>query len=132
MESGANCAQPRASVGKRDSRPARSFGRERQMRGRESRPFPVATMKPTPSVVFLAVMLAVTLSGCEDSARRPIQVRPPEVSPARRASASLGRLPLDSRRAHAGWLVTQPPNGVEVLIKEVEAAFQSGEQNYKA
>ena len=43
-----------------------------------------------------------------------------------------GPLPLDSPRAHGAWLTPLPPSGAELLAAQVEAAFQSGEQNYKA
>jgi len=79
--------------------------------------------------LFLAAV-ALSLVGCEESAKRPVQVHLPEIAPV--PLGALGSLPLDSRRAQAPVLTLQPPNGIEILIESVEAAFQAGEQNYKA
>ena len=81
-------------------------------------------------VSLLGVALLLSLAGCEESARRPVQVRPPE-NPLSIQQA-IGPLPADPRRARVVPLGLQPPNGVETLIKRVGAVFQSGEQNYKA
>src|SRR5712692_8974540 len=81
-------------------------------------------------VSLLGVALLLSLAGCEESARRPVQVRPPEKPLS--IQQAIGPLPADPRRAGAAPLGLQPPNGVETLIKRVEAVFQSGEQNYKA
>ncbi len=79
---------------------------------------------------LLGMVLSLSLAGCEESARRPVQVRPPEAASA--PPGELGPLPVDGGRAGTLPLALQPPTGVEVLIERVEAAFQSGEQNYKA
>src|SRR6266852_4789047 len=81
-------------------------------------------------VSLLGVALLLSLAGCEESARRPVQVRPSE-NPLSIQQA-IGPLPAGPRRAGVVPLGLQPPNGVETLIKRVEAVFQSGEQNYKA
>jgi len=82
------------------------------------------------SLSILAVALMLSLMGCEDSARKPVQVRPPEIPAA--AAPALEPPPPDAGRAQAPVLPLQSPNGVEVLLKKVEAAFQAGEQSYKA
>lgn len=81
-------------------------------------------------VSLLGAALLLSLAGCEESARRPVQVRPPE-NPLSIQQA-IGPLPADPRRAGVVLFGLQPPNGVETLIERVEAVFQSGEQNYKA
>jgi len=87
-------------------------------------------VQPKVSLCILAMVLLLSVAGCEESARRPVQVRPPELSPA--APAALRPLPVNTRRAQAALLALQPPNGVETLIAKVEAAFEAGEQNYRA
>ena len=89
----------------------------------------LAFRKPSAGVLIPAAALLLGLAGCEESARRPIQARPQEVAP---PAEVLGPLPLDSPRAHGAWLTPLPPSGAELLAAQVEAAFQSGEQNYKA
>jgi membrane-bound lytic murein transglycosylase D len=87
-------------------------------------------MKLKGSLFLAAVALLLSLVGCEESAKHPVQVHLPEIAPV--TTVALGSLPLDSRRTQAPLLTLQPPNGVETLIESVEAAFQAGEQNYKA
>src|SRR6266849_4768731 len=82
------------------------------------------------SVSLLGATLLLSLAGCDESARRPVQVRPPENLLS--IQQAIGPLPADPRRAGVVPLGLQRPNGVETLIKRVEAVFQSGEQNYKA
>ena len=88
-------------------------------------------MKVKPSVFVLGFAFLVTLAGCEEPARRPVQVRPAEVSQAT-ASVALEPLPLPTRRVRPAFLALQPPNGLKILVEKVEAAFQAGEQAYKA
>jgi len=83
-----------------------------------------------------ALVAAVGVMGCEDAARRPVQVRPPQAAQAPVARAALltvGALPVDSPVLHHLILPAWPkPDGVEALIAQVEGAFQAGEQEYKA
>ncbi len=87
-------------------------------------------IKRTNRLSILALALALGLAGCEESARRAVQVRPPGIPVV--TPADLGSLPLNVQRAQVPLLLLQPPNGIEVLVQKVEAAFQAGEQNYKA
>lgn len=79
---------------------------------------------------ILTATLLLTLSGCEQSARRPVQGRPPEASSP--SAPGLQQLPLDERGAQAPSLVPPPRPTVDALIETVEAAFAAGEQNYRA
>src|SRR5712691_2683276 len=81
-------------------------------------------------VSLLGVALLLSLAGCEESARRPVPVRPPAIPLS--VQQPIGPLPPAPRRAGLVPFGRQPPNGVETLMKRVEAVFQSGEQNYKA
>jgi len=81
-------------------------------------------------LAVLALALVLGLAGCEESARRAIQVRPPEIPVS--IPVDLGPLPVDAQRAQVPALLLQPPHGVEILVQKVEAVFQAGEQNYKA
>ncbi len=79
----------------------------------------------------LAAAALLGLAGCEETAKRPVQVRPPEITPPA-ARVALGTLPLESPRAQAAFLLPPPPSGVELLRAQIEAVFQAGEQEYKA
>ncbi len=84
-----------------------------------------------------ALVAAVAVLGCEDAARRPVQVHPPpqaaQAPVGRAAPLTVGALPVDSPVLHHLILPAWPkPDGVEALIAQVEGAFQAGEQEYKA
>ncbi len=86
-----------------------------------------AVMKSKASLSALGLAFLFAVTGCEESARRAVQVRPPEV-----VRVPLGALPLDTRRAQTASLALLPPNGVDALIQKAEAAFQAGERDYRA
>jgi membrane-bound lytic murein transglycosylase D len=79
-----------------------------------------------------AVALLLSIVGCEESAHRPLQVRPPQVAAGVAPPERLGPLPLDPRRAGVRALSVQAPHGVELLVAKVEAVFHAGQQEYKA
>jgi membrane-bound lytic murein transglycosylase D len=75
----------------------------------------------------------LALSGCEDAAKRPVQVRPAALAQKPQPQMVLGPLPLVSPAAKKlGLLAARPPDGVEILVAAVEREFQSGEAEYKA
>ena len=85
-------------------------------------------------------LLGVVICGCEDAARKSIQVHAPATSlPPSRASThqtappELAKLPLlnPSPQASAS-LLKSVPDGKALLAQKVEEKFASGEQNYKA
>jgi membrane-bound lytic murein transglycosylase D len=80
---------------------------------------------------LIALALAVCLAGCEESAKRFVQARPPaEIPPSQ--PQSFPDLPWPIHAANATPLISLPPRGVELLLARVEAAFQTGEEEYKA
>ena len=71
------------------------------------------------------------LSGCEDSAKTAVQVRPPQISlPSQDQNLSL--LPLNAQNKKLMPLVIQAPDGTLQLAAESQAAFDAGEQDFKA
>src|SRR5271154_865520 len=79
-----------------------------------------------PAVLFLAVF-----SGCDDSARKPIQAHTIQIAPPPQAEPVLP-LPTET---HAGpALDANPvvPNGITVLVAESNAAFDAGEVDFRA
>src|SRR2546426_5276302 len=79
-----------------------------------------------------ALVAAAAVLGCEDAARRPVQVHPPQAAQApvgRAAPLTAGALPVDSPVLHHLILPAWPkPDGVEALIAQVEGAFHLREQ----
>jgi membrane-bound lytic murein transglycosylase D len=98
-------------------------------------------MSQTLQRVAAAMLLAGTVAlaaGCEDAAKKPVQVRAPSRAPAPVTTATaqvpveLPPLPLRAKSRPLRLLPPQVPGGKEYLIARVEEKFASGQQNYKA
>jgi membrane-bound lytic murein transglycosylase D len=80
---------------------------------------------------FVAAGVLFCLAGCEESAKAPVQVHAPQIAlPAQ--DASLAPLPLDAQIKSLAPLMLQAPDGVERLAADAQAAFDSGEQDFRA
>jgi membrane-bound lytic murein transglycosylase D len=79
----------------------------------------------------LVAALSAGLAGCDQSSKRQVKSRPPEMAP-QPPPPPVGQVPVDTRRAQSKPLTPPPPEAVEVLLERVEAAFQAGEASYKA
>ena len=85
------------------------------------------------SGLVLATGLLIGLAGCQDSVRNPVQVRPPQIAPpALRESLAQVTLPLEARRGTMTALMSFPPNGIDWLVAQSQAAFDAGEQDFRA
>jgi len=83
--------------------------------------------------ILLATGLLGGLMGCQDSTRKPVQVRPIQIAPpAPRESLPQVSLPLDARRGSITPLMVFAPNGIEWLVAQSKAAFDAGEQDFRA
>src|SRR6266566_7538381 len=83
--------------------------------------------------LLLAAGLFAGLVGCEDSARHPVQVRPIQIAPpADRESWPPILLPLDPRRGQIRPLVAFAPGGIDWLAAQSQAAFDAGEEDFRA
>lgn len=81
------------------------------------------------------MLVAASVSGCDEGARKPVQARVPALSPANASAeqqppANLGALPLVANNLVP--LLPATPSSKEYLIRKVEEKFAAGEQNYKA
>jgi len=82
-----------------------------------------------------ALLLAMWLAGCEDAAKKSVQVKVPALAPSQPQEAEapqVAALPL--RNASFGTndsLVSQAPGGIDYLIARVKERFASGEANYR-
>ena len=82
---------------------------------------------------WLAVTASVlfVLTGCEDSARTPVQVRPAQIAlPSQ--DPVLTPLPLNAQHKSVTPLVVAAPYGAKQLAVESQAAFDAGEQDFQA
>jgi membrane-bound lytic murein transglycosylase D len=77
---------------------------------------------------FLPLLgLLALLAGCEQTAKKTVKARPPEPVATQVSSPAAG----PEKQAPAAPSAP-PQRTVDTLLAEVEAAFQAGEQNYKA
>jgi membrane-bound lytic murein transglycosylase D len=84
---------------------------------------------PAASVV-LAGIAALGMIGCEDSARKPVAAYHPIPIPSP-AKPNLDPLPLNASHWRAALLAPAPPNGVELLARQAEAALNAGEREFQ-
>jgi membrane-bound lytic murein transglycosylase D len=83
----------------------------------------------------LVVVLAAGtwfLAGCNDSAKTPVQVRPPAATPAPTPAYASQPLPLPQHAAvAAAWMPEQRP-AIDILVDKVQAAYDAGQREIKA
>jgi membrane-bound lytic murein transglycosylase D len=83
----------------------------------------------------LVVVLAAGtcfLAGCNDSAKTPVQVRPPAATPAPTPAYANQPLPLPQHAAvAAAWMPEQRP-AIDILVDKVQAAYDAGQREIKA
>jgi membrane-bound lytic murein transglycosylase D len=94
---------------------------------------PVRTGAAGTTVMLLAGVLALTLAGCEQAARRPVVSRPgPNLTPTTASSDPAAGQPAAETAAQLPVAPQAPAlNGVERLAKQVETTFEAGEKEYK-
>ncbi len=87
-------------------------------------------MGKTNSGMAVAALIGIALlAGCDEGAKRRVQAKPPET--AAPVAAAPEALPAP-RAVSSPALAAKPKPAVDYLLEKVEAAFQSGIQNYKA
>jgi membrane-bound lytic murein transglycosylase D len=83
---------------------------------------------------ILVVLAAGTcfLAGCNDSAKTPVQVRPPAATPAHAPRYAIQPLPLPQHPPlAAAWMPEQRP-AIDVLVDKVQAGYDAGQREIKA
>jgi membrane-bound lytic murein transglycosylase D len=80
---------------------------------------------------FLAVGVVFGLAGCDDTAKKTVQVRPPQIA-APSAEPVPQALPLNAPPKNLPPVAVQAPDGVGRLVADSQAAFDAGEQDFKA
>ena len=81
--------------------------------------------------LFIAAGVVVSLAGCEDSAKNSIQVRPTQIALPSQEIVQIP-LPLSPQNKSLTPLFVRAPYGPEQLAVESQAAFDAGEQDFKA
>lgn len=89
------------------------------------------------AAVGLAASLAA-VSGCQDTAKHAVRVRPPAATPQPQSAAnatsssSVQGLPIPNNVEQYSQLITRPQTPVDVLLAEAQARFDAGQQAYQA
>src|SRR5580692_9938348 len=81
--------------------------------------------------LVVAAGVLFVLTGCDDSAKTPVQVRPAQIALPSQDQV-LPSLPLTAQHKLLMPLVLQAPDGAERLAAESQAAFEAGEQDFQA
>lgn len=87
-------------------------------------------MKRAGQVLGVIAAAGLVCASCDDGAKRPVRAHVPQVQI--EMPPALGRIPVQTARAQGPSLAPRPRAAADGLIESVEAAFRSGEQNYKA
>jgi membrane-bound lytic murein transglycosylase D len=82
--------------------------------------------------LFIAAGVLFGLGGCEDSAKTPVQVRTAQIALPSPQDQVLPSLPLNAQHKILTPLVLRPPDGAEWLAARSQAAFDAGEQDFRA
>lgn len=80
--------------------------------------------------VVLLFAAAFLCTSCDQTVKQPVRASVPQVQI--EMPPTLGRLPIHTARVNSPSLTPRPQAAADLLIEKVEAAFRSGEQNYKA
>ncbi len=83
------------------------------------------------SLIFVAAGVLAGLAGCDDSAKKTVQVRPTQIALPSQDQV-LPPLPVAAQRPAPAPLVIPAPVGPEQLAVQSQAAFDAGEQDFKA
>jgi membrane-bound lytic murein transglycosylase D len=81
--------------------------------------------------LFLAAGVVFGLAGCDDTAKKTVQVRPPQIAPPS-AEPVPQPLPLKTQPKNVTPLAVQVPDASARLAADSQAAFDAGEQDFKA
>jgi len=81
--------------------------------------------------ILLAAGVLV-LSGCEETATKQVQIRPPATTPAATPAAIKGPVPLPAQPPSQVSLSHDTRPAIDILIEAVQAKLKAGQQEYQA
>src|ERR1700686_4464694 len=81
--------------------------------------------------LLVAAGMFAGFTGCEDSVRTPVQVKPTQIAlPVQ--NEPLPKLPINSQLKYVPPLSSMAPDGPKWLAVQSQAAFDAGEQDFRA
>jgi membrane-bound lytic murein transglycosylase D len=72
------------------------------------------------------------LASCDDSAKNPVQVRPPAATPAPAPEYAAQPLPFPEHASTANALPPEQRPAIDILVEKVQAAYDAGQRELKA
>jgi peptidoglycan lytic transglycosylase D len=81
-------------------------------------------------ILLPALAATLLLAGCEQTARKAVQVQPPAPMPRQQDRAV--QLPIAAQAPASGWLLTTPIPAADMLVAEVQALYDEGQRHYQA
>ncbi len=72
------------------------------------------------------------MASCDDSAKKPVQVRPPAAAPTPAPDYASQPLPFPQHSVSAYALVPEQPPAIDLLVEKVQTAYDSGQREIKA
>ncbi len=81
--------------------------------------------------MFIAAGVLAGLVGCDDSSKKQVQVKPPQIALPEQKPVQVAP-PVEAQRKVAPPVAAPIPSGPEQVATESQAAFDAGEQDFKA
>ena len=72
------------------------------------------------------------LASCDDSAKNPVQVRPPAATPAPKPEYATQPLPFPEHPIATNALPPEQRPAIDILVEKVQTAYDSGQRELKA
>jgi len=72
------------------------------------------------------------LSGCEQTVTKAMHVQPPAAAPVPATQDAQVALPLTDNPAALAWITPRPRPAIDVLVENVQAAYNAGQADFKA
>jgi membrane-bound lytic murein transglycosylase D len=72
------------------------------------------------------------MASCDDSAKKPVQVRPPAAAPTPAPDYASQPLPFPQHAVSAYALAPEQPPTIDLLVEKVQTAYDSGQREFKA
>ncbi len=72
------------------------------------------------------------LASCDDSAKKPLQLRPPPATPPPTPEYAFQPLPLPQHAIAAHALAPEQRPAIDILVERVQAAYDAGQREFKA
>jgi len=85
-------------------------------------------MRHSATISALLVAASICFVGCDETATKQVRVQPPAPTPAPTANYARGPLPFPDRPVDTAFEAYYPRPAIDLLVDQVQASFDAGEQ----